>query len=189
MFILDASTSVKSDNFEKMKEFVKGFLSEADIDGGAVRVGVAMYSTGSKIMFDLNSYTNKEDVFDAIDSIYFWKGGTNTAKALEIIRTRMFTVSKGDRLNVDNVAIILTDGKSTIKKERTIPNADRARNQEIHIYSIGIGLQQTKELQKIANEPADENMFALSDFEALEGLEKELFSLVCGETFRFVYFY
>ena len=52
--ILDASTSVTEGNFQKMRDFVKDFLSKADIDSGSVRVGVIIYSTEVQIIFYLD---------------------------------------------------------------------------------------------------------------------------------------
>lgn len=45
VIILDASTSVTERNFQKMLQFCKDFLRNADIDSGSVRVGVLIYST------------------------------------------------------------------------------------------------------------------------------------------------
>ena len=181
VFVLDASGSVKADNFDKMKDFVKNFLSDADVDGGSVRVGVNVYSTGSKIEFNLNEHDKKDDMFKAIDAIKYQAGWTNTASGLEKMRKKMFTFAAGDRPNVDNVAIVLTDGQSNINAKNTIPKADKARNEGIHIYAIGIGLSDTKELEGIANKPSRDNQFAIDDFDELDGLEKQVFAAVCGK--------
>ena len=181
MIVLDASGSVGSSNFQKMKDFVKDFLSDADIDGGSVRVGVNMFSTGVEVEFDLNSYTTKAQVFDAVDAIPYIKGWTNTASGIENMKSKMFTTAKGDRSDVDNVAIVITDGQSNVDSKRTIPNADAARNEGIYVYAVGIGLANTEELEGIANKPAQENTFAVDDFNALKGLEEEVFAAVCGK--------
>ena len=52
--ILDASTSVTEANFQKMRDFVKEFISKADIDSGSVRVGIIIYSTEVQINFHLD---------------------------------------------------------------------------------------------------------------------------------------
>lgn len=54
IFILDASTSVTESNFQKMRDFLKRFLRNADIDSGSVRVGVNIYSTDVQVVFHLN---------------------------------------------------------------------------------------------------------------------------------------
>lgn len=179
VFVLDASTSVTEPNFELMKKFVKDFLIEADIDSGNVRVGLITYSTEDHVMFQMNSYRTKADVYDAIDNVPYNFGSTNTADALQTMREEMFTFGNGDRPNVDNIAIVLTDGVSNINSRRTIPEAEKTRAANIHIYAIGIGLTDTKELDGIASKPISENRFAVDDFSELTDLRHHVFSSLC----------
>ncbi|KAK0067182.1 collagen alpha-3(VI) chain-like isoform X4, partial [Biomphalaria pfeifferi] len=180
VFVLDASTSVTEPNFKLMKDFVKDFLPDADIDGGNVRVGVVIYSNADYVQFQLNTYAKKADVYNAIDDIPYRYGSTNTADALKTMRSVMFTAGNGDRSDVDNVAVVVTDGVSNINSRRTVPEAEQARAEGIHIYAIGIGLTDTKELDGIASKPVDENRFAVQDFTELRDLRHKVFSALCG---------
>uniref|UniRef100_A0A2C9LZH0 VWFA domain-containing protein n=1 Tax=Biomphalaria glabrata TaxID=6526 RepID=A0A2C9LZH0_BIOGL len=176
VFVLDASTSVTEPNFELMKDFVKDFLLDADIDGGNVRVGVVIFSDADYVQFQLNAYDKKADVYNAIDDIPYRYGSTNTADALKTLRSVMFTAGNGDRSDVDNVAVVVTDGVSNINSRRTVPEAELSRAKGIHIYAIGIGLTDTKELDGIASKPVDENRFAVQDFTELRDLRHKVFS-------------
>ena len=118
-------------------------------------------------------------MFAAIDNIPYIYGSTNTADALKTMRNRMFTLRNGDRPDVPNLVILITDGVSNINAQRTIPEAKRARDAEIHIYAIGIGLSDTRELDAIASVPASENSYAVQDFDELRGLDKRIFSAIC----------
>ncbi|KAK7502428.1 hypothetical protein BaRGS_00006381, partial [Batillaria attramentaria] len=182
VFILDASTSVTEPNFELMKDFVKDFLFIADIDNGNVRVGVIIYSTEDYVQFQLNSYRTKFEVFDAIDEIPYRYGSTNTADALKTMRTVMYTPQNGDRPNVPNICIVITDGVSNINSRRTIPEAEQARAEGIHIYAIGIGLTDTRELDGMASVPASENSFAVQEFSELRVLRDQVFAAFCPTT-------
>ena len=179
VFVLDASTSVTEPNFELMKDFVKDFLLDADIDSGNVRVGVIIYSDADYIQFHMNAHSRKSDVYNAIDDIPYRYGSTNTADALKTMRSVMFTQQNGDRPGVDNVAVVLTDGVSNINSRKTVPEAEQARAEGIHIYAIGIGLTDTKELDGIASKPIDENRFAVQDFSELRDLRQKVFSALC----------
>ena len=179
VFVLDASTSVTAPNFELMKDFVKDFLFIADIDNGNVRVGIIIYSTEDYVQFQLNTYRSKVEIFDAIDNIPYRYGSTNTADALNTMRTEMFTRANGDRPNVPNICIVVTDGVSNINSRRTIPEAEQARAEGIHIYAIGIGLTDTTELDGIASQPASENSFAVQEFSELRTLRDQVFSAFC----------
>lgn len=90
---------------------------------GAVRVGVLIYSTEVQIEFHLNEFRSKADVFAAIDNIPYIYGSTNTADALATMANTMFTARNGDRPDVPNTCIVITDGVSNINSRKTIPNA------------------------------------------------------------------
>ncbi len=162
-----------------MKDFMKDFLFQSDIDNGNVRVGVIIYSTEDYVQFQLNTHKTKAAVFSAIEAIPYRFGSTNTADGLKTMRTVMFTAENGDRPGVDNIAIVVTDGVSNINNKRTIPEAEEARAQGIHIYAIGIGLTETKELDGIASKPVEENTFFVQDFSELVELRDKVFSAMC----------
>ena len=180
VFVVDASTSVTEYNFLVMKDFIKDFLFNANIDDGNVRVGIIIYSTEDYLQFHLNEHKDKLALFTAIDDIPYRYGSTNTADALNTMRTQMYTEANGDRPGVPNVAIVITDGVSNINSRRTIPEAEQARAEGIHIYAIGIGLTDTTELDGIASQPASENSFAVQEFSELRTLREKVFSAFCG---------
>lgn len=159
--------------------FVKDFLSNADIDSGNVHVGAIIYSTYAKIQFHLNQYRSKQSVLDAIENIPYVYGSTNTYEGLNIARTQMFKPENGDRSNIPNIIFLITDGISNINAYKTIPEAERVKADQIHIYAVGIGLADRTELDKIASDPASANSFTVNDFSELEGLKHEIFDSIC----------
>jgi collagen type VI alpha len=50
-----------------------------------------------------------------------------------MMRTEFFSVANGDREDVPDVTIILTDGVSNINGRKTIGEAELARSEGIHI--------------------------------------------------------
>lgn len=90
------------------------------------------------LQFRLNEYTDKLSVFTTIDEIPHRYGSTNTADALNTMRTEMFTEDNGDRPDVPNMAIVLPDGVTTINSRRTIPGAEKVKAKDTHVYAIGI---------------------------------------------------
>ncbi|XP_061165063.1 matrilin-2-like [Saccostrea echinata] len=162
-----------------MLDFVKKFLQAANIDRGEFRVGIATYSTWARIEFNSKDYTNKNDLFKAVDNISWQYGSTNTADALLIMHDTMFTAINGDRADVPNICIVITDGVSNINYGRTIPEAEAARKKGIHIYAVGIGLQDLNEVNGIANKPSSENAFSVNNFDELEGLNETIFEAAC----------
>ncbi|VDI44329.1 Hypothetical predicted protein [Mytilus galloprovincialis] len=179
VIMLDSSTSVGNDNYTKMTNFCKAFLKHADLDSGNIRVGVLSYSTFVHVEFHLNDCNTTQDIMEAIGAIRYRSGATNTADGLKIMRTQMFTAPNGDRNGVTNKLLILTDGVSNINPLNTIPEAEQARADGIHIYTIGIGLKDNQELYAMASVPASENSFSLQDFDELAGLSDSLFNDIC----------
>ncbi|CAE1248468.1 COL6A [Acanthosepion pharaonis] len=184
IFILDSSTSVSAPNFKKMLDFIVDFVSAADIDSGSVRIGAVLYSTDVEIQFHLNKYSTKQEVIDAVREIPYVYGSTNTYGGLNVMRTQMFTQQNGDRPSVANIAILLTDGVSNVNAFDTIPEAEKVRADNIHIYGIGIGLADTKELSQIASLPISENMFVVKTFDELSVLKEKVFEQFCPGGFE-----
>lgn len=58
------------------------------------------------------SYTNKDDLVNAVRSLPYPGLETYTAASLKVMRTQVFN-TPGDRPDVRNVAIIITDGQPT----------------------------------------------------------------------------
>lgn len=179
MFVLDASTSVTEENFEMVKDFMKDFIYPIDIDRGTVRVGVVVYSTEVFVQFNLNSHQSKVNIFNAIDEVPYNDGNSNTADAIKIVRSEMFTQANGDRPDVPNVAIIVTDGISNLNARRTIPEAEQAHADGIHIFAIGIGVPDNRELDGMASKPVERNRFTVDDFSELVGLRNAISSALC----------
>jgi len=188
VIVLDSSTSVGQQNYDKMLRFCKDFLANADIDSGSVRVGIVIYSTGVQKQFDLNTHKSKAAVYEAIDEIPYVYGSTNTADGIAAM-INMFNSANGDRPDVPNIGIVITDGVSNVNSRRTIPEAVNAKGAGIHVYAIGIGLTDTREVSAIASPPAADNMFNVQDFDELAGLEDRIFSSICPGEISYLIMY
>ena len=152
-------------------------VRDIDSNGDNVRIGVLVFSTEAKVEFHLNAYKNKDDIIHAISQIEYIYGMTNTADALKLMRKEMFLPSNGDRPDIPNLAIIITDGESTVNQNSTIPEANRARAQGIQIYAIGIGLSATAELDAIAGKPA--NRYFIDNFDELDEKMERIYKNIC----------
>ena len=75
----------------------------------------------------------------------------------------MFTEVHGDRPNVPNIAILVTGRKSSVDTHRTIPEAEAARAQGIHIYGVGCWLRDLTELRGIVSRPTNQNLLLSSN--------------------------
>ena len=60
----------------------------------------------------------------------------------------------------------------------TVEQADEAKYADIHMYAIGVGLDQTQELKEIASDPWQENVFVSDSFDDLDRLEARIFDVI-----------
>jgi len=111
--VLDESGSIGASNFDVIKSFLSHLVGRLDIDSGNTRVGLVTYSSNVGTSINLSTFSSASRLQAAIASLRYSGGLTNTAAALAYVRTRMLTSAAGDRSNVPNVVVVLTDGKST----------------------------------------------------------------------------
>ena len=101
------------------------------------RVGVTVFSTDVKHPILLNSYYDKNYLAKAVQDIKYMGRKTNTARALGDMLSVQFNHSSGDRSHVKDVAIIITDGKST-DYENLPTRAKEVHDRHIEVYFMHI---------------------------------------------------
>ena len=85
-----------------------------------------------------------------------------------MMRQDIFTESRGDRPDVPNFCIIITDGNSNINVEQTLPEAIVSRVEGIHIIVVAIGTMVNMiELEGMASLPVDKNIFMVERISSL----------------------
>ncbi|KAK7489962.1 hypothetical protein BaRGS_00018827, partial [Batillaria attramentaria] len=180
VFVLDESGSVGDENFEMVKTFVQDVISSLDIETNMIRVGVVTYSSSAAVDFFLNTHSTESAVNLAVSNIVYSGGGTDTAEALELLPSDVFTEANGDRPDVPNVAVIITDGNSGT--DVTGP-AQNARDAGIKLLAVGVGSGiDLSELNLIASDPDSENVFQVDDFNVLNDTLKNLWTTICSIT-------
>ena len=112
VFVVDESGSIGRTNFQLVKSFLSQLVGRLDIDSGNTRVGLVTYSSRVGFAFSLNTYSTVPSVQAAILSLNYSRGGTNTARALAYVRTKMLKSKAGDRGDVPNIVAVITDGRS-----------------------------------------------------------------------------
>ena len=112
IFVVDESGSIGSTNFDLVKSFLSQLVSRLDIDRGNTRVGIVTFSSDVETTINLNAHSSVASLRSAISSLGYAGDTTNTAAALAYVRTTMLNAAAGDRSNVPNVVVVLTDGGS-----------------------------------------------------------------------------
>ena len=185
MFLVDSSGSIQRNNWPTVLNFMKSLVRDFTIGPNNARVGVAIFGNAVQPIFQLNTYSNKNDILNAIDRIPFLDQTTNTPAALRYARTTMFTSQNGDRSFAPNSVIMITDGVPRVPtdvneaRRLTLQEANLARSQGINIFTIGIGPELTTEfLAQIADQPS--NVFQVNQVRELENILNQVSSAACN---------
>lgn len=109
VFVLDSSGSIQAENFEKILEFVENVVDKMDVSFETTRVGIVRFSFTARVMFSLNTYSNKADLIDRIRSIAYDIGSTNTAEAIDMAHAQVFNEANGARSGVPRVRTYVLD--------------------------------------------------------------------------------
>lgn len=104
-------------------------------------------------------------------------GGSNTGDALKYAYYNGFTPRSGDRVNVPDFIVVITDGFSD-NFQATVQEARRLRNDGKTIYAIGVGNRiNSTELAMIARDSY--HMSLVPDFNMLHTIQTELHVISC----------
>ena len=181
VFAIDASGSIRQERFPTVLEFCQKIVDQLEIASDRTRVGALSWSDNERLNFNLNKYTHKQDVRQALGYIQFMAGKTHTASALRRMHTSMFKQTNGDRPDIPSYAIVITDGNSNINKDNTIGEAVEARVSGVHIITVSVGKQLgTFELKSMASQPKDKNMFQVERFDELDSLVRQMPMAFCN---------
>ena len=160
--MLDASGSIGSNNFIRMKSFVKDILTSFEIGPDATHVGVIRYESSASIVIPLGSITNHTQLNNSIDNIVYTAGGTNTHLALQLLISAFANDSRASQ-GIPKVGIVFTDGQSA-SFSQTVQAAQSVHDAGISAYSFGIGSNiRMSELLAIAANDSN-NVFLIDNF-------------------------
>ncbi|ELU01857.1 hypothetical protein CAPTEDRAFT_191278 [Capitella teleta] len=135
--LVDGSGSLEA-YFTEVKTFVKNVTDLFTIGENDTRVSVVLFGNSAEVQFYLNDHYTKEDVHNAIDNIQHREENTNICAALNVLRKDVLTLEKGDRPSVPNMVIVFSDGVSTLKKDKTIPEAVKAQDEGNSLFVVGV---------------------------------------------------
>ncbi|KAH1177542.1 hypothetical protein KIL84_011244, partial [Mauremys mutica] len=179
VFILDTSSSVGKEDFEKVRQWVSNLVETFEIGPDKTRVGVVRYSDRPTTEFDLGRYQTREEIKEAARNIKYYGGNTNTGDALRYINTYSFSKEAGGRPSdppIKKVAILLTDGRS---QDYVMDAATAARKAGIRIFAVGVGEALKEELDEIASDPKSAHVFHVSDYNAIDKIRGKLRRRLC----------
>ena len=180
-FVTDESGSVGHSNYQIMKDFVYDIVDAFDIGPDDVQVGLMSYSSSYIFRFYLDTYSSKGSVLTAISSLPYNSGLTDTAGALNGIRSYAFTEANGARPaseGVPKVVIVITDGRSNCYS-CTLSAAQGLHDDGYIVFAIGISGANMNELNGIASDSAYVSFIDSFDQSQLSALQISISQEAC----------
>lgn len=180
VFIIDSSRSVRPLEFTKVKTFVSRIIDTLDIGATDTRVAVVNYASTVKIEFQLNTYSNKQALKQAVARITPLSTGTMSGLAIQTAMEEAFTVEAGARgptSNIPKVAIIVTDGRP---QDQVNEVAARARASGIELYAVGVDRADMESLKMMASKPLEDHVFYVETYGVIEKLSARFQETFCA---------
>uniref|UniRef100_A0A672LE90 VWFA domain-containing protein n=1 Tax=Sinocyclocheilus grahami TaxID=75366 RepID=A0A672LE90_SINGR len=172
-FIVDQSSSIRSKNFQLVRDFLENTIGGLDVGEGKIKIAVVLYSDFPRADVSFNTFDDKTDILRYISSMPYGRGKTYTGAALKFAKEHVFTKARGSRRDqhVQQVAVVITDGKSTDEVARA---AAALRRSGITIFALGIKDTEEDDLREIASYPYKKFVFNVEDFDKLNSLSNIL---------------
>lgn len=179
VFLLDTSSSVGKEDFEKVQQWVANLVDTFEVGPDHTRVGVVHYSDQPTTAFELGRFDSREEVKVAAGTLTYHGGHTNTGDALRYVTRHSFSRQAGGRPGdraYKQVAILLTDGRS---QDLVLEAAAAAHRAGIRVFAVGVGEALREELEEVASEPKSAHVFHVSDFSAIDKIRGKLRRRLC----------
>lgn len=174
------NTKIK-DIKKNLAPFMEDIVSSMDIDSGAVRASVVVFGTDSTVQFDLKKIKKSKKLLKAVKKALkptsVRTKGSDIVKVLNTIQTNVFVKKSGDRDNVPNLLVLLTDSASPSQITDIIQESAAMKRSGTTIFSVGIQDADNKEIESLASDPASDFSFvgkSYSDYTTSADLRRKL---------------
>lgn len=172
VFIVDTSTSVfyfGPENRFRMEQFLINIVEHLDVT--KVRVACVTFSNEARVEFHLDWYARRDQFIDALASMSWEYGDTNTAAALRIARQEVLLHSNGNRPDAQDIILLLTDGNPTVESTSLKTEVELLKADNVRIIVVGVeggdGLHY-ETFEMMTSDPTEDNLFLVDNFLALQ---------------------
>ncbi|XP_076807221.1 collagen alpha-6(VI) chain-like isoform X3 [Clavelina lepadiformis] len=179
-FVIDSSSTIGYDDFVKVKNWMKKIVNAFDIGPDQTRVAVVQYSTTIQEEFNFNDLLTKQEVLDAIDFMEYRMGNTRTGEALMHMLNVIYNEENGDRPDVPDMAIVMTDGKAQ-DSNYVKAASQRVQRAGITVYAVGVADYSLDEVKVIASDPDETYVMEALNFDLIELKRVGLIKSICQE--------
>ncbi|KAM7367132.1 hypothetical protein PAMP_015056 [Pampus punctatissimus] len=179
VILVDDSSSIGANNFNKMKDFIFRVATYFPVIGPqGTQIAVVHYSDEPRIEFCLNEYKDRNSMLRALRQLRYGGGNTKTGKGISYVLQELFQESLGMRQDVAHVLVLITDGRA---QDNVLQPSRIARALGVSILAIGVANADMEELNKIATPTSYKNIFYSPTFDEIPSIEREFINSVCSE--------
>ncbi|XP_038597787.1 collagen alpha-6(VI) chain-like [Tachyglossus aculeatus] len=174
--LIDGSGSIQVADFHEMKKFLIEVIGMFNVGLQKVRFGAVQYSHLWECEFEIDRYSNKNDLVKAVENIRQLGGNTDTGAALDKMLP-LFQKARQQRTHkVPQHLVVLTDGLShdSVKEP-----AGRLRDGSITVYAIGVKEANQTQLEEIAG--SDQRVYYVHNFDSLKDIKNRVVRSICSE--------
>lgn len=167
VFLIDGSGSETNDSFRDQLEFMEEIVQTSGLYNKNTHFGAVSFSSKARLEFNLNQYSSNVDRILAIRNITQSGKFTRLENGFEFVTNISFTKDGGDRPDVDNVLIVMTDG--IFHPENASEPAEILLGKGVKIVLILFTNNMTDRLTNNAQSITDlKNTYTKNTFEPLE---------------------
>lgn len=178
--IMDASSSVRMENYNKVKDFLKKLSEDFTISTKGTHFGIIHYSSYARLDFRTSDarYQDRMPLKAKISTIIYSYGGTRTDRALRLAERELFCPSC-TRPGKPKVLLVITDGNTNPGSEDLTVASQTMKTNGVTIISLGVGQKiSNSELVEIATGP--EHVFQIATFDMLKDKLSSILNSCCS---------
>lgn len=186
VFLIDTSSSIRKagqEAIDSIRSFIYAVIDGFTIGPNHTQFGAISYNRDPMIEFMLDEFGNGLDTKSAVDLVSFQDGrGTETGKA---IRFMADTIERGFGKRNDSkvVAMVITDGRSSEKKEFVYQSAERLKEVVDIVIAVGVNMKKENELSKeikdIASDPDEHYAIEADSYDSLTKIKDIVKQCIC----------
>ena len=120
------------------KEIAKKIVASQKISKSETLAGAVIYDSDARLAFRIGEALNESSTIESIEKIQRYRNGNNIEKALELIRSRLFTVDDLAKRDALKTVILFVDKTDEISK-RALDVAKQLKDAGIKIIVTSIG--------------------------------------------------
>ncbi|XP_062348521.1 collagen alpha-1(VII) chain-like [Cinclus cinclus] len=178
-FLVDESSSIGQNNFNKVKDFLFRIVSYfPKIGPEGTQVAVAQYNEEPRAAFHFDQHRDRNGALGAIKQLSYTGGNTKTGRAISYMLKELFQPSRGMRPAFPHILVLVTDGQS---QDDVLPPARAAHALGLRVIAVGVSGADPMELHRILLQQNSQNVFYVSTFDDFPQILQELIEAICSD--------